>query len=273
MSAAALAALAGCSRQNAFPQVPLPVAARAWVPALPATHEPLSAALAAAASGRGGAAGRARDDAFRDYLATLARNGPGSRPELFPSPDGVLAYLVDAHLAWTLALGRSQDRAGVSVGELRTLPVEVDGRTTSLEALAAEIAARAPWEPRLALFLNPGWRGGPPLPQSAVEGRSLDWQLALQADRCGKTPEFWTLDSARRRLGVSVYTELMWGLPADRPVRMRRLLDLVPPPKPLLEAIVSTCGAALQRCELATTPIDFGRLLAPEAPPAGDRRP
>lgn len=265
LCAAAFGAVAGCSPQSPRPLVSLPVAAQAWAPALAATHEPLSAALAAIAdSGRESAWHRRCDDVFRDYLATLSRNGPFSRPELFPSGDDVLAYLVDAHVAWTLALARSSDLGGAGVAELRDAPISLDGRTTSLRALAGEIAWRAPWEPRLALFLNPGWRGGPPLPSSALEGRAIDWQLTLQAERCGKAVGFWTLDTTRKQLSVSPYTELMWGLPATQPARARRLLDVVPPPQRLLDAVLTTCGTALQRCTVVLAPMDFGRLFMPE---------
>jgi hypothetical protein len=268
--AAALAVLVACSQRQPPPRLPLPVAAQAWIPALPATHEPRSAALAVGdLQGQSRTSSKARDDAFRDYLATLSRNGPISRPELFPTGDDVLAYLVDAHIAWALALGRNSEFAGLEVAALRDTPIPVDGRTTSLAGLAAEIAARAPWEPRLALFLNPGWHGGPPLPTTAVEGRSLEWQLSLQAERCGKAPGFWSLDAANKKLGVSMYTELMWGLPLDRPSRVRRLLELVPPPKRLLDGVVEACGAALQHCDLTLAPIDFGRLLTPEPLPGG----
>jgi hypothetical protein len=193
----------------------------------------------------------------------LSRTGPVSHPELFPAGNDVLAYLADAHIAWTLTLGSCQELAGAGVTALQESPITVDGRTASLRGLAAEIAARAPYEPRLALFLNPGWRGGPPLPTTAVEGRALDWQLSMHADRCGKTPGFWAMDTTTKRLAVSVYTELMWGLPLDRAARFRRLLDLVPPPRPLLDAAVATCGATLNRCTLVLAPMDSGRLLTP----------
>ncbi len=259
------AALVACSQPPPEPRFSLPAAARAWVPALPATHEPLSAALAFVASGASGGATWSpdRDDAFRAYVATLSLEGPSSHPELFPSSEDVLAYLVDAHLAWTLTLETSRELAGLGVEALRDAPIKVDGRPTSLRALAAEIAARAPWEPRLALFLNPGWRGGPPLPETAVEGRALDWQLSMHASRCGEAPGFWTLDPARKQLGASAYATLMWGLPADEPARTRRLLELVPPPRPVLDAVVRTCGAALQRCTVVQAPMDGARLLAP----------
>ena len=122
------------------------------------------------------------------YLASLAARGPASRPELFPSPEYVLAYLVNAHVAWTIALGEDPEFARLDVAAVRELPFPVDGRIDQPEGLDGEIARRAPWEPRLALFLNPGWRGGPPLPETALDGHSLGWQLADHAALCGRTP-------------------------------------------------------------------------------------
>jgi len=244
--------------------LPVVAAAPDWVSTLPATHETLSAVLAAfSAEEQSQAWNAARADALRGYLADLARCGPMSRPELFPSNEAALAYLVDAHIARTLALGHAGRLSKLGVDGLRQEPVAIDGRTSSLRGLMEELARRAPWEPRLALFLNAGWRGGPPFPPSAVEGRSLEWQLTLQAERCGKSSGFWTLDAPARRLGVSAYTELMWGLPPAQPARTRRLLDLVPPPDAIREAVFAACGASLQRCVVVLTPVDTGRLFTP----------
>ena len=193
----------------------------------------------------------------------LAQRGPLSRPELFPSNDDLLAYLVDAHIAWAVALSHSRRLARMEVVRLREEPIVVDGRPSSLHLLAEELSWRAPSEPRLALFLNAGWRGGPPLPASAVEGRSLDWQMTLQAERCGRTNGFWALDAPAKRLAVSQYTELMWGLPRSQPARVRRLLDLVPPPAALRDEILAACSSSLQHCSIVLTPVDTGRLFAP----------
>ncbi len=261
----AAAALAGC-RPSPSPAPPR-VGAPFWIPALPATHETLSAVLAGLPSGDPAGAWRpSTDAALRRYLEITARRGPSSHPELFPSGQDALAYLVDAHVAWALALGHDPRLARSDVARLREVPVTVDGASWSLDALAREVARRAPWEPRLALFLNAGWRGGPPFPRTALEGRALAWQLTLQAERCGSAPGFWTLDDAGRRLALAAYADLIWGLPDDRVARTRRLLDLVPPPGPLRDRIVATCGASLQRCAIAVTPTDTARLFTPAGP-------
>lgn len=261
LSASALAA-ANCGPGRAVAPRPAPILVEAWAARLPLTHEPLSAVLL----GLGGIGGRAKlgpagAELIRDYLAALAVDGPRTRPDRFPLEPQAIAYYVNAHVAWTIALGDTRRLAGLDADALRSVAFPLDGRETTLATIADEIARRAPWEPRLALFLNPGWRGGPPLPTCAVESHSLDWQLALQAESCGSAAGFWALDRAARRLSVSAFTAGMWGLPDVQPARTRRLLDLVPPPRDLREAILAACGASLQRCSVATAEFDTSRLF------------
>ena len=196
------------------------------------------------------------------YLAALAGAGPRTRPDLFPSGNHALAYLVNAHVGWTIFLGEDGGMAGLDVRKLRDVRVPLDGGTTTLRGLEAEIGRRAPYEPRLALFLNPGWRGGAPLPDAALDGDAWAWQLARQAHRCGDSG-FWALDPAARRLTVSAFAAEMWGLPEAPMNRARRLLELVPPPAPMRAAMTAACGASLERCTLAVAPIDSSRLLTP----------
>jgi hypothetical protein len=234
----------------------------AWLPAVPATHDALSGVLGAlAGAGPASSTNGVRQEMLAGYLAAIARFGPVSTPELFPSDPSVLAYLVDAHVAWTIALGEARRLRKLDVRALREIPFALDRRTSTLAALEAEIARRAPWEPRLALLLNPGWKGGPPLPSGALEGYSLDWQLALHAGLCGSTRGFWDLDRERKVLKVSAFTGFMWGLPQEEPARVRKLLELVPPPEPLREAVRATCGPSLQRCTVAVSALDQGRFF------------
>jgi hypothetical protein len=245
----------------------LATAGRDWGAALPATHEPLSAVLALFPGGRPGTTwGANADRVLGAYLAALASAGPRTRPDLFPSGDHVLAYLADAHVAWTIALGEDDAMAGLDVRELRDVRVPLDGGTTTLRGLEAELARRAPYEPRLALFLNPGWRGGPPLPDGALDGDAFRWQLVRQAQRCGDNG-FWAFDPAARRLTVSAFAGEMWGLPEAPVAKARRLLELVPPPSAMRDAVTAKCGASLERCTLAVAPIDSGRLLTPAPQP------
>ena len=240
---------------------------RDWAPALPVTHEPLTAVLALFPGGRLGTAWSAGAKCALDaYLAALAGAGPHTRPDLFPSGDHALAYLADAHIAWMIALGEDPGTAGLDVRELRDVKVPLDGGTTTLRGLEAELARRAPYEPRLALFLNPGWRGGPPLPDGALDGDAFRWQLARQAQRCGDSG-FWAFDPDARRLTVSAFAAEMWGLPEAPLARARRLLELVPPPAAMRDAVTAACGASLELCTLGVAPIDSGRMFAPALRP------
>ena len=257
-----LTVLPSCASPPASPGPALPLVSPWWLPAVPATHDPLSTVLASlAASGPNLGWDGARQEVLSGYLSVLARRGPLSAPELFPTDAHVLAYLVNAHVAWTVALGRSERLRRRDVVALREVPFPLDGRTTTLAELTGEISRRAPFEPRVGLFLNPGWRGGPPLPRSALEGHSLEWQLAAHAALCGSTPGFWELDRERRAVKVSGFADFMWGLPEAQPARARRLVELVPPPAPLHQAMAATCGSSLQRCTVASSGIDGSRLL------------
>jgi hypothetical protein len=68
-------------------------------------------------------------------------------------------------------------------------------------------------------------------------------------------------------LKVSAFTDSLWGLPIDQPARVRRLLEIVPPPATLLEAARAACGPSLQRCTVISVGIDEARLFE-----AGPRR-
>ncbi len=242
----------------------LPLAVTPWPPALPATHEPLSTVLLAmgAYDARRGPSG-ARDLVLAGYLSTLAHNGPLSTPDLFPAGADALAYALNAHIAWAIALGETPALRRRPVDTLREVRFPLDGRTSTLAEIEGEVVAMAPSEPRAALWLNPGWRGGPSLPRCAIEARALEFQLANQARMAGESPGFWGIDRRRRVVSVSGFTDLMWGLPGDRHRRTCRLLELVPPPADVADAIVATCGATLLRCSIAPTPFDSGRLIEP----------
>ncbi len=235
-----------------------------WLPAAPATHEALSTVLAAMGEheGRREWSG-ARDLVLTWYLSALARSGPGTAPELFPTEADRLAYALNAHVAWAVALGEKPALRRKDVWALRQVSFPLDGATSTLAGLEAEVAALAPFEPRVVLLLNPGWRGGPPLPHGSIEARSLEFQIATQARVCGARDGFWQFDATRRIVAVSAFTDFMWELPTDRHERVRRLLELVPPPEHLAGEIVATCGATLLRCSIASAPFDTSRLIEP----------
>jgi hypothetical protein len=219
------------------------------------THAPFSAVLAGGFPLPGQDLDPRRLQVLRGYLAVLAQGGPESTPELFPDQAHIIAYYLNAHMAWAHALGAAPDLRRRSVGGLEDTPVRLDRRTTSLREIAARAIHESAGEPRTALFLNPGWRGGPRLPPSAVEGYSLTWQLAEQGRRVGSAAGFWALDEGERKVRVSTLIEELPALPTDPRLRARRALDLVPPPDSLRARILATCGEQLARCTVSWTPV------------------
>lgn len=260
--AAALAALAfavsACGRTPPR-AVQLPLNPPWWQPAVPLAHSALSAVLAGGSPLPGQDLDERRLSYLREYLAVLAGGGPESTPELFPDPAHVIAYYLNAHVAWAHALASAPALRGRTVDALLAQPIGVDRRVTTLAALAARARAEAAGEPRVELLLNPGWRGGPPLPPAAMEGYSLAWQLSEHARRCGHAPGFWGLERDTREIRISSLVRDMQGLPDDPRQRVRRTLDLVPPPPSLRSSILATCGDQLQRCSVRFVPVDRSR--------------
>ena len=245
------------------------------------THAALSDVLAGGFPLPGQDLDPRRLQVLRGYLAVLAQGGPETTPELFPDQAHVIAYYLNAHIAWAHALGAAPDLKSRSIGAIEDTPVRLDRRTTSLRGIAARAIQESVGEPRILLFLNPGWRGGPRLSPSAVEGYSLTWQLAEQGRRVGSTAGFWALEEGARQVRVSSLVEELPALPAEPRLRARRALDLVPPPDPLRARILATCGEQLGRCTVLWIPVDRvhilktgSRLKAPDAHQAqGSRLP
>jgi hypothetical protein len=202
------------------------------------------------------------DDVAREalgrFLAAIERIGPRTRPELFLTLKDRIAYLVNAHMAWALALHDGGGLVPEGLTDIRTVRLRLDGATWSLAAIESQIIELASTEPRLVLFLNPGFANGPPLARTALEGYALDFQISEQAGRCGRAPGFWSLDPAAHRLGVSAVAEYFPGLPEDRRERARRLLALVPPPQELRQRIDASCGLALESCTVFPIPFAEG---------------
>jgi hypothetical protein len=192
-------------------------------------------------------------------LGDLAAGDPYADPARFPTDEDALAWLVNAHVAWVVALHNAPELTADGVEALRSVPFPLAGGRWTLARLEREVLTRAPSEPRLALLLNPGFAGGPPLPETALEGHTLSWQLAEHAASCGRSASFWSFDPVRREIRISAFTTYMPGLPAPLPQRARRLLDLVPPSPELRVAMVAGCGEALQRCSVGLLPLDSRR--------------
>lgn len=217
------------------------------LPPGPFAHTELSWALAA------GGDRASRPEAsrrFRSYLAVIATVGPRSRPDLFPTADDAIAYLVNAHLAWATELEAAPQLAGVGAAARRRIRIPLDGESTSLAVLEREIGRRARRDPRLGLWLATGPAPHPPRPPVPLEAYAFGYLLDLQARRCGGEPGTWGFDAAGRRLAVAGYAARLQGLPSDPARRARRLLDVLPPPPALRQQILDVCGNMLQRCRI-----------------------
>lgn len=270
VSALVVVLVAACNARHET-VVQLPEAPPWWAAGIPMSHLALTKVLApdpdAPPTGLPLAPARpgvrlkeSQRQALRSYLAVLARGGPGTNPELFPTDNDRLAYLVNAHVGWALLLNSEPSLLAARSEGIRTTPFPLGAATSTLERLESEILQRWSTEPRIALMLNPGWRGGPPLPRSALEAHAVSWQIAEHATLCGREPGFWKLDSKARTLTVSAFTAFMPGLPPEPARRARRLLDAVPPPAELAARALETCGDALQRCTIVLAPLDEARL-------------
>ncbi|HPW56469.1 MAG: hypothetical protein KA072_12530 [Thermoanaerobaculaceae bacterium] len=257
---AVLVLAASACRREPTRTVRMPLNPPWWQPAVPLVHSAFSAVLAGGFPLPGEDLDVRRLGYLRAYLAVLADGGPESTPELFSDQAHVIAYYLNAHMAWAHALGSAPALRGRPVDALLAEPIRVDRKLTTLAELAAKVRAEATGEPRVELFLNPGWRGGPRLPPSALEGYSLSWQLAAQAQRCGQAAGFWELHGEAHEVRLSALVADMRWMPVDPRLRTRRALDVVPPPPALGTAILSLCGEQLQRCSVRFIPIDRSRV-------------
>lgn len=259
VAASVCLALAGCGKAPTR-AVRLPLNPPWWQPAVPLTHSSLSAVLAGGSPLPGADLDERRRGYLQGYLAVIADGGPDSTPELFPDQAHVIAYFLNAHMAWAHALGSAPALRNRPVGALLAEPIRVDRKVTTLGEVATRARSEAVGEPRVELFLNPGWRGAPRLPPSALEGYSLSWQLAAHAQRSGQAPGFWELDSGGHELRLSEIVAAMQWMPEEQRQRARRALDLVPPPEALRTAILASCGEQLQRCSVRFVPVDRTRV-------------
>jgi hypothetical protein len=216
----------------------------------PFQHAALASALAADADPADRPEASRR---FRSYLATIAAVGPRTRPDLFPTAEDVFAYLVNAHVAWTIELDAAPELVGVRRLMRQWIPFTLDGERSSLVALEREIERRAALDARLGLWFDTGRTGRPPRPPVPLEGHAFGYLIDLQARRCGAEPGTWALDAAGRQLAVAGYAISLSGLPQGTTRRARRLFDVVPPPAGLRQRILDVCGNGLQHCRISTT--------------------
>jgi hypothetical protein len=144
---------------------------------------------------------KARPQALRAYVASLASVSPRTQPERFPTPEDSVAYWLNAYHAlvlqqlvdaWPVA---SPDE--VSFFTRRAWPI--GGQRLSLAAIERRYLAQA-MDARVHLARFDGSAGGPLLDGAPFDGATLDAQLNDAARRFLRRPENVALDGEVVRL-------------------------------------------------------------------------
>jgi hypothetical protein len=79
-------------------------------------------------------------------LALLAVTGPSANPALFPSKEDALTYWYNARAAWAIKLAAASDpNEPPPASRLEDQPFILDGRTMTLRAIDATLAAEGDW--------------------------------------------------------------------------------------------------------------------------------
>lgn len=138
------------------------------------------------------------------YLDAVARFGPRSRPQMFPTEADRLAYYLNAHNALVLQMwldhGAGQPGAPTQVRPhwfvLENWPV--DGKRRSLRDLEQDVIRKASDDWRLPFALVRGSMDDPPLLQEPYEARRLDEQLNTQVKRWISDPDQVFVDNQGR---------------------------------------------------------------------------
>jgi hypothetical protein len=93
-------------------------------------------------------------------LGDLAVGGPFAEPGRFPTDEDALAWLVNAHVAWVIALHNAPVLAAREVEGLRSVPFPLAGSRWTLARLEREVLARPAGQTHPVP--QPGFAGGPP---------------------------------------------------------------------------------------------------------------
>ena len=78
-------------------------------------------------------------------LALLTVTGPSASPALFPTREDALAYWYNARAAWAIKLAACDPNEPPPASRLEDQPFILDGRTMTLRAIDATLAARGDW--------------------------------------------------------------------------------------------------------------------------------
>ena len=146
------------------------------------------------------------------YLDAVARFGPLSTPEAFPTPRHELAYYLNAYNAFMLRKwldeGAARARPTAQVNWVTWFTVtqwSMDGRTISMDALKHRIIRDRFAEPRVHFALVNGSVSAPPLLGEPFSAGRLDEQLDGQGRRWLATPGALRLDEDGRSYLAGVF--------------------------------------------------------------------
>ena len=148
---------------------------------------------------------RARLDRYVAYVFTVS---PDSHPDLFPSRNHELAYLINAYNALAMVNVLEQDfprtLAGTTLVDFFILPhFELGGRPINLFDLERALIIPRYTEPRAHFALNCMVRDCPRLPQQPFTGDDLEAELDAATREFVAKPENVIVDHAARTVTLN----------------------------------------------------------------------
>jgi hypothetical protein len=143
------------------------------------------------------------------YLATLARVGPVSTPDLFDSGPARLAYYLNAYNAGVLA-AVLHEQAPPTMHDVRRRRLEhayrllVDAKPQTLADLRQAARTQSPGDARVEFCLCNAALGSPPLQNRPFRADTLDRDLRRVAREAMDNPRIVSVDHERERLNVAL---------------------------------------------------------------------
>jgi len=186
-----------------------------------------------------------RPQDLNTYLAVLAKTGPASLPEAFPSAAHQLAYYINAYNACAV-------RAALAEYPTESVYVplapafesdwyfQVDGRRVNLDGLRQLASRAAGGDIRWLFGLCEAAVGSPPLASRPYRAEDLYEQLNAQARVCLAMPQFVAVSHERRQLQVwwritrnreafGAWYETVYGSPPASLLNV--IMELAPAPR------------------------------------------
>ena len=155
------------------------------------------------------------EDALRSYSASIASHGPTSTPDLFDSPDGELAYYINAYNALTL-LGVIDNwpietvhdvhgpiRISDGFGFFYGLRFRVDGNWMSLHRLETDLIRERFGDARIHAAVNCASASCPALLDRPYRGDDLDESLDAVTEVFASEPPHVHIDHDAQQIVLS----------------------------------------------------------------------